>query len=323
MRRRTALRALATAALPTFSMTRAAGAETPLLNLLVGFSAGSVPDVLARIVGRPLCEAMKRTLVVDNRAGVGGQLALAALKQGPADGSTIAITPLSVVTLYPSTYAKLPYEPATDFAPVCSICLTDFAFVVAADHPAQTVREFVAWAKANPGKGSIGNPGNGSAPHFVAWSFNTSADLDLQHVPYRAPPQIGQELVGGTLTAGMASSSLFSELVKSGRLRALATTGSRRSALYPQVPTFAEAGYPAVVGEEWFVLFARQGTPGATIAAITAAARDAVGREEVRTAMAALGLSLEVHDAAWVTERMRGEFARWRDMAARSGFKAQ
>ena len=160
MKRRAALRILVAAnALPAFSL---ASADTgkPLLNLLVGFSAGSVPDVVARVVGKPLTESLRRTLVVDNRAGVGGQLALGALKQAPADGSAIAITPLAALTLYPSTYAKLPYDPVADFAPVCTVGVTDFAFVVAADHPARTVQEFVSWCRANPGKGNIGNPGN-------------------------------------------------------------------------------------------------------------------------------------------------------------------
>ena len=323
MKRRTALCGLAGAALPLFHVQRVAASEPELLKCLVGFSAGSVPDVLARIVGRPLSETMKRPLVVDNRAGVGGQLALAALKQAPADGSTIAITPLSALSLYPSTYAKLPYDPTADFRPVCSICVTDFAFVVEAGHPARSIQEFVAWAKANPGKGSVGNPGNGSSPHFAAWSFNTSAGLDLAHVAYRMPPQIAQDIVAGSLTSGMASSSLFAELVKGGRLRVLATTGSRRSSLYPYVPTFSEAGYATVVGEEWFALFVRQGTPVATVKSLASAAYSLADLKEVQSAMSGVGVTLEIHDAVWVEELVRTEGARWRDIAQRASFKAQ
>lgn len=323
MKRRTALVGLASAALPLLHVQRVAAGESDLLKCLVGFSAGSVPDVLARIVGRPLSETMKRPLVVDNRAGVGGQLALAALKQAPADGSTIAITPLSALSLYPSTYAKLPYDPTADFRPVCTICVTDFAFVVEAGHPARSIQEFVAWAKANPGKSSVGNPGNGSSPHFAAWSFNTSAGLDLAHAAYRMPPQIAQDIVSGSLTSGMASCSLFSELVKGGRLRVLATTGSRRSSLFPQVPTFTEAGYPAVVGEEWFALLVRQGTPVATVKSLAAAAQSLADLKEVQSAMSGVGVTLEIHDAAWVDERIRTEAARWRDVAQRASFKAQ
>jgi len=322
MKRRTALCGLAGAALPLLHAQRVAASEPGLLNCLVGFSAGSVPDVMARIVGRPISESLKRPLVVDNKAGVGGQLALAALKQAPADGSTVAITPLSALSLYPSTYAKLPYDPTADFLPVCSICVTDFAFVVGAGHPAQTIQEFVAWAKANPGKGSIGNPGNGSSPHFAAWSFNTSAGLDLSHVAYRMPPQISQDVVAGTLSSGMASSSLFAELVKGGRLRVLATTGVRRSPLFPQAPTFGEAGYAAVVGEEWFAMLVRRGTPVASVASLASAARSLVDLKEVQSAMSGLGVTMEIHDAAWVEERVSKESARWRDIAQRAGFKA-
>lgn len=324
MRRRTALRALtAAAALPVMPAALAQDAGKGNLNLLVGFSAGSVPDAAARVIGKPLSEAVRRTLVVDNKAGAGGQLALAALKQAPADGSTIAITPLAALTLYPLTYAKLPYDPARDFVPVCSVCVIDFAFAVAASHPAQTLQDFVAWCKANPGKGSIGNPGNGSSPHFVAWTFGAAAGLDVAHVPYRAPPQIAQEIVGGTLSGGMASIPLFGELIKSGRLRVLATTGTRRNAFHPQVPTFTELGYPGVVGQEWFSLFAPAGTPRSAVADLAASVKKLVTREDVLATLSPLGLSLEVHDGTWLTERMREEATQWRDVVARTGFKAQ
>lgn len=324
MKRRTALHVMAAAtALAPFGTIRASGADERVLKMLVGFPAGSAPDVVARVVGKPLSEALRRTVVVDNRAGVGGQLALAALKQTPPDGSTVAITPLSALTLYPSTYAKLPYDSAADFAPICTVGVTDFAFVVAADHPARTLQEFVAWCKANPGKGDIGNPGLGSSPHLMAWTFTAAAGLGVEHVSYRTPPQIAQEIIGGILAGGMATSSLFGELVKSGKLRVLATTGTQRSSLFSQAPTFSESGYPAVVNQEWYAIFARADTPSAAAAAMAAAAKDLSARDEVRSSLSSLGFVPEIHDAAWLTQHMRTEAANWREIVARAGFKAQ
>ncbi|MEJ8815689.1 tripartite tricarboxylate transporter substrate-binding protein [Variovorax ureilyticus] len=323
MKRRNALCALASAG-GLFAIPAAFAQNTSrsMLTLLVGFGAGSVPDLVARVIGRPMSETLGRTLLVDNRAGVAGQLALVALKQAPADGSAIAITPLAALTLYPSTYAKLPYDPVTDFTPICTVGVTDFAFVVSANHPARTLQEFVIWSRANPGKGSIGNPGTGSSPHFVAWAFAAAAGLDTEHVPYRLPTQISQELVGGTVAAGIASSSLFGELVKAGRLRVLATSGPQRGVMYPEVPTFAEAGYPTVIGQEWYTLFTHSGAALGQIASISAAAQGLRAREEVHKAMLDLGLALDIRDANWITKRMAEETARWREVATRAGFKA-
>ncbi|TSD56902.1 hypothetical protein FFI97_022250 [Variovorax sp. KBS0712] len=321
MERRTALQALAAAGLASMGAARASEAQP--LNLLVGFAAGSVPDLVARVISRPLTQALGRTTIVENKGGAGGQLALAALKQHSAVAQQLAITPVAALSLYPLTYARLPYDPERDFVPVCSICVIDFALVVAADHPAQTLQEFVAWCKRNPGKASIGNPGSGSSPHFVATLFGTVAGIQVEHVPYRAPPQIAQEVIGGTLSAGMASVPLFSELIKSGRLRVLATSGAQRNPFYPHIPTFSEVGYPGVVGQEWFALYAPAGASPDLVAALGRAVLQAVGRDDVKAVLTPLGLSLDVRDAVWLAERRREESAQWRAVVQRTGFKAQ
>jgi len=322
MKRRTALQMLAAGGLAPFAPVHARTDDGKPLNLIVGFAPGSVPDIVARVVGKHLSESLHRPAIVENRGGVGGQLALSALKQAPDNVSALALTPLAALTLYPQTYASLPYDVAKELVPVCSVFAIDFALAVAADHPAQTLQEFVAWCKANPEKASIGNPGSGSSPHFVAWAFDAEAGLKAQHVPYRSPPQIANEVVGGTLAAGMASVPLFAELIKGGRLRVLATSGSERNTFYPQIPTFVEAGFPSVVGREWFCLVAPAGTPSATIANVTAAMRDMEKSEEAKATLALLGFTLEVHDAAWVSERMRQETQYWRGIVERTGFKA-
>lgn len=321
MERRIALQALATAGF--FSLGSARAADAPPLNMLVGFAAGSVPDLVARVISRPVAQALGRPTLVENKGGAAGQLALSALKQTSHVAQQLVVTPLAALSLYPFTYARLPYDPARDFVPVCSVCVIDFALTVAAEHPAQNLAEFVAWCKANPSKVSIGNPGSGSSPHFVATLFTSAAGINAEHVSYRAPPQIAQEVIGGSVSAGMASVPLFTELIKSGRLRVLATSGAQRNVLYPPVPTFAEAGYAGVVGQEWFALYAPAGTSPDLVSALTKAVRQAVDREDVKAALTPLGLALDVRDASWLTERVSEEAALWRGVVQRTGFKAQ
>lgn len=298
-------------------------AQPAPLTLLTGYNAGSVPDSAARLSGRHLGAQQHRSVIVDNRPGAGGQLALTALKNGPANGTIAVLTPASPLTLFASTYKKLPYSPLEDFVPVCTVCSTDFAFAVPVGHPARTLAEFVQWAKSNAVQGGIGNPGMGTAPHFLAWSFKKSAGLDLPDVPYRNPPQIALELAAGGLTAGIASSSLFSEFVKAGKLRILATSAAQRSPLYPQVPTFAQAGYEAISAQEWYVLVMKQGTPDAAVGALQESMRTITDMGAYRDSMLALGMQPQVHGTEWARDHLVKDTARWQDIVAKSGFVAE
>jgi tripartite-type tricarboxylate transporter receptor subunit TctC len=298
-------------------------AQPAPLTVLVGYNAGAVPDSAARLVGRHLGAQQNRNVIVDNRPGAGGQLALTALKNGPATGTMAALTPASPLTLFASTYKKLPYAPMEDFAPVCTVCSTDFAFAVPANHPARTLAEFIQWAKGKPAGGGIGNPGMGTAPHFLAWNLRKAAGFDLPDVPYRNPPQIALEVAAGDLAAGIASSSLFSEFVKAGKLRVLATSGVQRSTLYPQVPTFAQAGYESIRAQEWYVLVMKQGVPSSALAALHDAVSAITDIGSYRDSMLALGMQPQVHGPDWARDHLVKDTARWQDIVAKSGFVAE
>lgn len=315
-RRQFALGIVGGAVLPTAQAQSGA-----VLSMLVGFPAGATPDVIARVVARAMEPSLKRTAIIDNRAGAAGQLALSALKKVTALNDAVAFTPLAALTIYPSTYASLPYDPVADFAPVCTVCTTDTALVVAADHPAHNVSEFVQWCKTNPNKANVGNPGSGSPADFATWMLANASGAPLVRVPYRVPPQITQEIIGGSLAGGIASSSLFAELVKSGRLRVLATSGMKRSLLFPNAPTFIEAGYTDVAVEDWFALYVRKGTPAATINALASSTRDAANDPQVVASLTSLGLALDVRDADWLAELVRKERARWQELVVRAKFK--
>lgn len=300
----------------------ALGQDKPM-TIVVGFAAGSAPDIAARFVANQLPAALNgRNVIVDNRPGAGGQLAFVALKQAPADGSVLAFVPSNLLTIFPSIYSRLPYE-ARDVTAIATACTFDFALVVAKDHPAKNLADFVAWSKANPKQSSIGNPGLGTPQHFFGWTFGRSVGVDYEAVPYRSTPQMAQEVAGGQVAAAIAAQPVFIELVRSGKLRMLATTGDSRSAVFPNVPTFAEAGYPSLRSVEWFGFYGRAGTPQPVLNQFADAVQFTVRRPEVQAQLQGMGFNPVAHDAQWLNNTVRADFERWADVVRRTGFKTE
>ena len=298
-------------------------AQDKPVTIVIGYAAGSAPDIAARFVANQLPAALGgRNVIVDNRPGAGGQLAFVALKQAPADGSVLAFVPSNLLTIFPSIYGKLPYE-AKDVTPIVTACTFDFALVVGNDHPATTLAEFVAWAKAHPKQASIGNPGLGTPQHFFGWTFGKTVGVEFEAVPYRSTPQMAQEVAGGQVAAAIAAQPVFIELVRAGKLRMLANTGNTRSFVFPNVPTFAEAGFPTLRSVEWFGFFGRAGTPQPVLDGFAAAVRQVVQRNDVRSQLQGMGFTPVAHDAQWLNDIIRADFDRWADVVRRTGFKAE
>ncbi|HSW04370.1 tripartite tricarboxylate transporter substrate-binding protein [Aquabacterium sp.] len=319
MQRRHLLHAAAATAL---GAAQAARAQAKPLTLLVGYNPGGPVDIVARQLAEHLREPLSRQVLVDYKPGAGGQFALTALKQAPADGALIALSPPSPLTIFPSTFSKLAYDPFKDFVPIGTACSFDFAFTVGATHPARTLAEFVAWCKQNPKLASVGVAGLGTTPHFLGWTFARKAGIELEAVPYKGTPQMAQEVAAGQLACAISPQANFAELVKGGRLRLLGTTGAARSSVFPQVPTFTEQAYAELQSEEWFALFARSGTPQALLDGLSDALRKVVARDDVRKALLDMGFTPEVRGAARLTQDMRADFERWAEVVRRTGFKA-
>ncbi|MCD6671285.1 MAG: hypothetical protein LT106_00355 [Burkholderiaceae bacterium] len=297
-------------------------AQSHVVTVVVGFSAGAAPDVALRFLVPHLSpELGGRNVIVDNRPGAGGQLAFAALRQASADGTLFAFVPSNLLTTFPLIYSKLPYE-AADVTPIATACTFDFSLAVAADHPARTLAQFVDWCKANPKKASLGNPGLGTPHHFFGWLFGRDAGIEIEAVPYRSTPQMAQETASGQVAASIAASPLFIELVRGGKLRVLATTGEARTTAFPDVPTFIEAGYPALKSVEWFGFFGRAGTPQPVLDQLASAVRTVVARDDVAAQLRAMGFTPVVHDAAWLDRVIKADYERWADVVRRTGFKA-
>jgi len=293
------------------------------VRLLVGFAPGGSADIAARVLADRIKEDLHQPVVVENRPGAGGRLVADVVKNAPADGSVLMLTPIVVTVLAPMVFSKLSYDPVADFAPVAQVANFQFALSVNASHPAKTMKELVAWYRANPTKASYGSPAAGSLPHFFGVMIAKGTGLDLVHVPYNGGGPMMNALVGGDqITAAIDTLVQQIELHRSGRVRILATSGASRSPLLAEVPTFAEAGLAGIEGTAWFGVYAPAKTPDATVRQINAAINRALASAEVRERLTKLGLEPAGGSPADLAARMAQDAARWAPIVKASGFRA-
>jgi tripartite-type tricarboxylate transporter receptor subunit TctC len=255
------------AALSALSMTALGAATTPArsqsgrnLKWLVGYPPGGAVDVVAR----ELAEAMRAqgfNVVVENRTGASGRLATEQMLAAPADGSTLVFMPGGNATIFPHVYPNLKYDPWKDLAPLGAVCQFSFALGIGPGTPARTLKEFVDWAKANPGKASYGTPGGGTAMHFLGVMFGRAAGFEFTHIPYRGGAAAIVDVLGGTVPALATTLPNLVQPYKQGKIRILAFTGEQRLPSLPDVPTFKELGYPGLVITESFGVSALRACP--------------------------------------------------------------
>lgn len=282
-------------------------------HLLCSGPPGSIPDIVARRVGEQLAAGPERKVIVDNRAGAAGLLAVAALKAAPADGSTLLLAQGAIATIYPYLYPKLSYDPALDLAPVSLAGEMTLALAVGPAVPAAVtnLREFLAWMRSHPAQANIGSPGNGTLPHLLAAMLMRRADVAWQHVAYSGGPPAMVALLGGQIAALVLPEGLFSSHRSAGRLRVLATSGSERTALMPDVPTMAEQGQPELVVREWFAFFMAGRVAPELVEARSLALRAALARPELVTAFADAGMAAVSSTPAVLAQRIAREQRIW------------
>lgn len=309
----------------------AAGAGTALgasaqdkrpISIVVGFAPGGSPDFVARTLAEKVSARLGRPVVVENRAGAGGQLALAALQNARADGTTYALTPPGMITTYPALYPKLPYDVA-QLEPVAGACTFDFSIAASAAVPVKTLAEFLAWAKANPKQASYGIPAAGTSPHFVGMLLARASGVDLQALPYRGGPPMVADLLGGQIPLAINVSSNFTEHHRSGKAKVLATTGVKRNPLMQEVPTMAELGYKEAQLEEWYAFFTKTGTPAGESAAFATAVREALKMRDVAAALLASGHTPEFTAADALAVDLRRTTERWSTLIKQTGFRLE
>lgn len=296
------------------------------VKIFYGFPAGSSGDSVARRVGEKLGGSAytRHPAVVENKPGAGGRIALESLKVAAADGSALALAPVSAVANYPFIYPKLSYEPK-DFAPVSIAAIAHHGLAVGPRVPAtvKTVKDFLVWAKANPDLADYGSPGAGSTPHFLGALLGMNSGTELKHVPYRGSVPGVIDVVGGQVAAMLTPHGDFIANYKAGKLRLLATTGPTRSPYVPDVPTFAEQGFPELTTEEWFGFYAPAKTPAAVIAAANAAIHAALKEKSVQDALAVVGLIPHSSSPEAMLKSQQSEIERWGPLIKRIGFTAE
>ena len=293
-------------------------------TILAGFAPGGTVDVTARRVADKLRDVLARSVVVENRTGAGGQIALSGLKAAPADGLTLLVTPMSMLGIYPHTYKKLPYDPVADFQPVSQAVRFDFGFAVGPMVPAgvKSLADFIAWCKANPKDANFGSPAAGSVPHFVAELFGRAAAVDLKHVPYRGTQPAIADLIGGQIASVSGPVGEFLQHLPTGKVRLLATSGAARSKFAPAVATYAEQGFKDVVFDEWFGFYMPAKVPAEALNRAALAIRNALGAPDLAEALAQMGLEARPSTPAELAALLKKDNERWAPLIKTIGFTA-
>lgn len=319
MRRRTFLN-LAGGGTAAIALPRAAAqSSAPPVRLLVGFAAGGSVDALARLLGEQLREPLGRTVVVENRTGAAGRLALEALKAAPPDGDTLAIAPHGPMTLFPHLYRSLRFDPTKDFTAISRLTTTDYCLAVGPQVPAGDVGAFVRWAKAQGDSIAYGSPGAGTVPHFVGVQIARAIGVPMRHVAYRGAAPALVDVAGGTITGAVTPLTDPLEMHRAGRVRIVATTGAARSTLVPGLPTFREAGVEVEV-DGWNALYGPAGLPEALVQRLQSAVRTVLEAPAMRERLAAMGLQAAPAPTAELLALTRREAAMWGPVVKASGF---
>ena len=291
------------------------------VKIVVGFTPGTAPDLAARILADRFSEVWGSPFVVENVPGAGSNIATDHVAKAAADGYTLLMGGNSSLVINPSLYAALPFDPIKDFAPISQVFVAANVLAVPSELPIKTVAELVALAKANPGKLSYGHAGVGTSQHLAAELFKYMAHIDIAPVPYRGTTALMPDLLANRITMSFANISNVMPLAREGKLRALAITSIKRSALAPDLPTMAEAGYPGFEAVPWFGLLAPTGTPKNALDKLYGETVKALALPEVRKKFDELGLEPIGNSPAEFSAIIRKEIPEWAKVIKDSAIK--
>jgi tripartite-type tricarboxylate transporter receptor subunit TctC len=305
----------------TASAAAAPAYPTRPIRLLVPFAAGGGADTLSRILAPKLSNALGQTWVVDNRGGAAGNLAAEIVAAAAPDGHTVFMGFSTVLTVNPSLY-KLRYNVQKDFAPVTLLATAQYILVVHPSVQAGSLKEFIVLAKQKPGGLNYASAGVGSPLHLAAELFKKRAGVNMVHIPYKGGGPAAAAVLAGEAQVIFGSVASSMPHVKSGRLKALATTGAKRSKVAPDLPTIAESGFPGFEVGSWYALLVPAKTPGAIVKRLHDEAIKAVGLPDVQQAMSRQGLEVETSTPQELSQRIASETAVWAGVIKDAGIKA-
>lgn len=323
--RRALLRALAATPLASAALHARAQAAFETVKIITGFPPGGTSDTICRRVAAKLAPGYGKSVVVENRTGAGGQIAIQGVKTMAPDGTTILQTPMSMLGIYPHIYRKLAYDPVADLTPVSLGCTFDFGFAVGPAVPAsvKSIPDFLGWCKANPAQANFGSPAAGSVPHFIGALLGRNAGIDLKHVPYRGTQPAILEMVGGQLQAVSGPIGEFTQHVAAGKCRLLAATGMARSKFAPDTPTLVEQGLKDMTFSEWFGFYLPAKAAPDVVQRANAALRAALADKETVDGLALMGLESKSSTPAELTAMLKADTERWAPIVKAIGFTAE
>ena len=313
--------------------TLAAGASMPAwpqagypnrpVKIIVAFPPGQATDQTARALAQKMSETLGQQFFIENRPGAASIIGSEAAAKAPNDGYTLFMGSSGSLAVNPGMYAKLPYDAARDFTPIAQAMKVPFFIVVRNDFPATTVKDLVAYLKANPDRVNFGSAGSGASNHLSTELFKSVAGVSMIHVPYKGSPPAVTDLLGGQIGLMFETGPLVLPHVKSGRLKFLAVGSTQRSSALPELPTIAESGYPGFETVGWAGLLAPAGTPREIISKLNAEAVRILGQPELKERFVAMGAELVSGTPEEFGAYIKSETAKWGKVIRDSGAKAE
>ena len=295
---------------------------TKPVRIVVPFGAGGPTDIVARLLAQGLTESWKMTVLVENRPGAGGNIGTDAVAKSPPDGHVLALVPAAPIVINQWLFAKLPYDPRKDLAPVSLLASAALILYISPQLPVKNLAELIKYARENPGKLNFTSAGTASMPHLVGEMLKRQARIDIVHVPYQGAPQAGAAVISGE-GAMIFDTAVSLAQVKAGRLRAVAIAARSRSAGAPDLPTFAEAGLPDFAAEGWYGLLAAAATPRDLVGKIQADSARVLLAPDAKARLAGIGFEVVASTPDAFAELIAAESARWGSVIKAAGIRVE
>ena len=307
------------AAMPSLATAQAYPAKP--IRWISPWPAGGANDIFSRAIGQKIGESLGQQVLVDNRPGAAGTIGSDIAAKAPADGYTLVMGSSPTHAIAPALYPALPYDPLRDFSAVTLVGSVPNVLVLHPSVPAKTVKEFIAVAKARPGKLNFASTGNGTSQHLSAELFKFMAGLDMVHIPYKGTAPALTELVAGQVDLAFENMPALIPHIQAGRLRALAVTTTKRSAVMPELPTIAEAALPGYDASVWFGVFAPVGTPRPVIDRLHGEILKALQTQDLKSRMVAMGTDVSGMGPDDFSAYVRKEIPKWANLVKAAGVK--